>query len=41
MLLDEGSPESPAISDLFGQVVQALASLVRIDPAQADLAEQA
>jgi DNA repair protein RecN (Recombination protein N) len=40
-LLDEGSPESPAISDLFGEVAQALASLARIDSSQADLAEQA
>ena len=41
MLLDEGSPETPAVSDLIGQVVQAMTSLVRIDPAQAGLSEQA
>ena len=41
MLLDEGDPESPAISDLFGQVVQSLTSLARIDTAQENLAEQA
>lgn len=41
VLLDEGSPESPAISDMIGEVVQALASLSRIDPSQANLSEQA
>lgn len=41
MLLDEGDPESPAISDLVGQMVQALSSLARIDSAQNGLAEQA
>ena len=40
-LLDEGSPESPAISDLVGQLVQALANLSRIDSAQAGLYAQA
>ena len=40
-LLDEGSPESPAISDLVGQLVQALAALSRIDPSQAGLHTQA
>ena len=30
-LLDEGTPEAPSISDLIGQVVQAMASLARID----------
>jgi DNA repair protein RecN (Recombination protein N) len=40
-LLDEGTPEAPSISDQLGQVVQAMASLVRIDAAQANLAEQA
>lgn len=41
VLLDEGSPESPAISDMIGEVVQALASLSRIDSSQANLSEQA
>lgn len=40
-LLDEGSPEAPAMTDLAGQVVQAMASLARIDPAQNSMAEQA
>lgn len=40
-LLDEGSPESPAMTDLGGQVVQAMSALARIDPAQNGLAEQA
>ena len=39
-LLDEGDTESPAISDLVGEVVQALASLARTDTAQTGLAEQ-
>ena len=40
-LLDEGNPESPAISDLVGQLVQALSGLSRIDPSQAGLYTQA
>ena len=40
-LLDEGNPESPAISDLVGQLVQALSGLNRIDPSQAGLHSQA
>lgn len=40
-LLDEGTPEAPSISDQIGQVVQAMASLVRIDATQANLNEQA
>jgi len=40
-LLDEASPEMPGISDLVGQVLQALNGLSRIDPVQANLAEQA
>ncbi len=38
LALDEGTPESPATTDLFGQVVSALNALARLDPA---LAEQA
>ncbi len=40
-ILDEGSPEAAAVTDLFGQVVHALSSLVRYDPAQNALLEQA
>ncbi|MBW6472907.1 MAG: DNA repair protein RecN [Anaerolineaceae bacterium] len=40
-LLDEASPEMPGISDLVGQVSQALHGLTRIDSSQANLAEQA
>ena len=39
-LLDEGNPESSSASDLLGQAGRSLASLVRIDPGQAALAEQ-
>ena len=39
--LDEGSPETPAASDLVGQVVDALLSLARLDPSQDELANQA
>jgi len=40
-VLDEGSPETAAASDLIGQAAQALAALAKIDAAQADLANQA
>ncbi len=40
-LLDEGAPESPAVSDLLGSVVESLAQIARLDPAQASLAAQA
>lgn len=40
-VLDEGSPEMPAATDLVGQAAQALASLAKIDPAQSELANQA
>lgn len=39
-LIDDGTPETPAISDQLGQAVSALASLARVDPAQAELAAQ-
>lgn len=39
--LDEGTPESPAASDLIGQVVHALGNLNRLDPAHSGLHEQA
>ena len=40
-VLDEGSPEMPAASDLMGQATQALGALAKIDSAQSDLANQA
>ena len=40
-ILDEGTPEAPCISDLIGEVVQALASLSKIDPSQNNLSDQA
>jgi DNA repair protein RecN (Recombination protein N) len=38
--LDEGTPDSPAISDLLGQVSSLLHNLSRLDPQQASLAER-
>ncbi len=40
-VLDEGSPETPAATDLIGQAAQALAALAKIDPEQSELANQA
>ena len=40
-VLDEGSPETPAATDLVGQAAQALAALAKIDAGQSELAEQA
>ena len=39
--LDEGTPESQAVTDLFGQALQALTNLSRIDKSQTDSANQA
>jgi DNA repair protein RecN (Recombination protein N) len=39
-VLDEGTPESPAATDLIGQAVQSLAKLAQIDATRNDLAEQ-
>ncbi|MFZ5911581.1 MAG: DNA repair protein RecN [Chloroflexota bacterium] len=39
--LDEGTPESPAASDLVGQAAQAMAGLAKLDAARAELSEQA
>lgn len=39
--LDEGTPESPATSDLLGEAVTALTKLAQIDTGQAVLGEQA
>jgi DNA repair protein RecN (Recombination protein N) len=41
MILDDGNPEAPALTDQFGEVVQSLSSLSRIDHGQARLYEQA
>lgn len=41
LALDEGTPESPAATDLVGQISQALAALVRLDPTQNSLVEVA
>src|SRR5512134_3265137 len=40
-VLEEGSPETPAATDLIGQAAQALAALAKIDPGQNELANQA
>jgi len=40
-LLDEGSAEVPAITDLFGQVAEALHAIAQTDREQADLATEA
>jgi DNA repair protein RecN (Recombination protein N) len=40
LALDEGTPESPSVSDLLGQVVHSMAALGRLDPSQSTLAEQ-
>lgn len=40
ILLDEGEPDSPAVSDLLGQAKQLLASLARIDASQTELLDQ-
>lgn len=39
--LDDGMPESPAITDLIGQVTTALSTLARLDAQQGGLYEQA
>jgi DNA repair protein RecN (Recombination protein N) len=41
LALDEGTPESPAATDLLGQISQALAALTRLDPSQNSLDEAA
>src|SRR5512147_1228100 len=40
-VLEEGSPETPAASDLVGQAAQALGALAKIDSEQSELANQA
>ena len=40
-VLDEGSPETPAATDLVGQAAQALAALAKIDSGQSEMSNQA
>lgn len=40
-ILEEGSPETPAATDLLGQAAQALAALAKVDESQNELANQA
>ncbi|MCQ3938446.1 MAG: DNA repair protein RecN [Chloroflexi bacterium] len=40
-ILEEGSPETPAATDLIGQAAQALSALAKIDAAQTEMANQA
>ena len=40
-VLEEGSPETPAATDLIGQVAQALSALAKINSAKSDMADQA
>lgn len=40
-ILEEGSPETPAATDLIGQAAQALAALAKVDESQTELANQA
>jgi DNA repair protein RecN (Recombination protein N) len=41
LILDEGTPDAPGVSDLVGQVTSLLNALSRLDPAQEKLAAQA
>ncbi len=41
LALDEGAPESPAATDLFGQALRAIRGLLRLDPSQSTLVDQA
>lgn len=40
-ILEEGSPETPAATDLIGQAAQALTALAKIDEGQSEMANQA
>ena len=40
LALDDGTPVSPAATDLFGQALHAVQGLVRLDPSQSSLSEQ-
>jgi DNA repair protein RecN (Recombination protein N) len=39
--LDESDPDTPSVTDLFGQITNALGSLARTDPSQAIMRDQA
>ena len=39
-VLDEGTPESPAASDLIGEAARAMAGLAKLDASKAEFAEQ-
>jgi DNA repair protein RecN (Recombination protein N) len=39
-ILDEGNPETSSVTDLLGQAARLLATLARIDPEQAGIADQ-
>lgn len=41
LALDEGGPETPSITDLFGNVLDAFNDIARLDHSQTDFAEQA
>jgi len=38
-VLDEGSPDAPSVTELFGQIVGSLSNLTRLDPTQQELDE--
>jgi len=40
-ILDEGSPESPGINDLWGKLAIAIGGIVRLDPGQVGLSDMA
>ena len=40
-VLDEGTPETPAATDLIGQAAQALAALAKLDSGQSEMSNQA
>lgn len=39
-LLDEGSPETPAVTDALGEVIESLTALAKIDASQAEVRER-
>jgi DNA repair protein RecN (Recombination protein N) len=41
LTLDEGLPETPSVTDLFGVIAHSLSTLARLDPSQSSLDEQA
>ncbi|MCP4141365.1 MAG: DNA repair protein RecN [Chloroflexi bacterium] len=40
-LIDEGNPETPPVTDAFGESITHLAALAKIDPSQAEIHERA